>query len=52
LARELGVDLSNVTGTGQKGRVLDTDLKGYVKQFVNIDLIKLCDMWNIEPAGS
>jgi pyruvate dehydrogenase E2 component (dihydrolipoamide acetyltransferase) len=25
LARELGVDLSNVTGTGQKGRVLDTD---------------------------
>ena len=34
LARELGVDLSKVTGTGQKGRVLDTDLKGYVKQIV------------------
>jgi pyruvate dehydrogenase E2 component (dihydrolipoamide acetyltransferase) len=34
LARELGVDLSNVTGTGQKGRVLDTDLKGYVKQMM------------------
>jgi hypothetical protein len=34
LARELGVDLSNVTGTGQKGRVLDTDLKGYVKQII------------------
>jgi pyruvate dehydrogenase E2 component (dihydrolipoamide acetyltransferase) len=34
LARELGVDLSKVTGSGQKGRVLDTDLKGYVKQIV------------------
>ncbi len=34
LARELGVDLSNVTGTGQKGRVLETDLKGYVKQII------------------
>ena len=34
LARELGVDLSNVTGTGQKGRVLDGDLKGYVKQII------------------
>ncbi|VVM27824.1 Dihydrolipoamide acetyltransferase component of pyruvate dehydrogenase complex (EC [uncultured Gammaproteobacteria bacterium] len=34
MARELGVDLSNVTGTGQKGRVLDTDLKGYVKQMM------------------
>jgi pyruvate dehydrogenase E2 component (dihydrolipoamide acetyltransferase) len=31
LARELGVDLARVTGTGQKGRVLDTDVKGYVK---------------------
>ena len=34
LARELGVDLSKVTGTGQKGRVLDTDLKAYVKQII------------------
>ncbi len=34
LARELGVDLSKVTGTGQKGRVIDTDLKGYVKQII------------------
>ena len=34
LARELGVDLSNVSGIGQKGRVLDTDLKGYVKQII------------------
>ncbi len=34
LARELGVDLSKVSGTGQKGRVLDTDLKGYVKQIM------------------
>lgn len=34
LARELGVDLSNITGTGQKGRVLDADLKGHVKQII------------------
>ena len=34
LARELGVDLSKVTGSGQKGRVLDTDLKSYVKQII------------------
>jgi pyruvate dehydrogenase E2 component (dihydrolipoamide acetyltransferase) len=34
LARELGVDLSNVSGTGQKGRVLETDLKAYVKQIM------------------
>ncbi len=34
LARELGIDLSSVTGTGQKGRILDADLKGYVKQIM------------------
>ena len=30
-ARELGVDLSQVTGTGRKGRILDQDIKGFVK---------------------
>lgn len=34
LARELGVDLLSVTGTGQKGRILDADLKDYVKQIM------------------
>lgn len=34
LARELGVDLSNVSGTGQKNRVLESDLKSYVKQII------------------
>ncbi len=34
LARELGVNLFNVTGTGQKGRILDVDLKTYVKQIM------------------
>ncbi len=34
LARELGVDLANVQGTGQKGRIIDTDLKTYVKGIV------------------
>ncbi|WP_238924465.1 dihydrolipoyllysine-residue acetyltransferase [Candidatus Vesicomyidisocius sp. SY067_SCS001] len=37
LARELGVDLSYITGTGRKGRVLDTDLKNHVKQIITSD---------------
>jgi len=32
LARELGVDLSSVTGTGHKDRVTAEDLKAFVKQ--------------------
>mgnify|MGYP006150852059 FL=1 len=35
LARELGVDLSNIKGNGQKGRILNTDLKDYVKQIIS-----------------
>ena len=35
LARELGVSLAKITGTGQKGRILDGDLKSYVKQIVS-----------------
>ena len=35
LARELGVSLAKIKGTGQKGRVLDEDLKSYVKQIVS-----------------
>jgi pyruvate dehydrogenase E2 component (dihydrolipoamide acetyltransferase) len=31
-ARELGVDLTQVKGTGRKGRVLKDDVQGYVKQ--------------------
>lgn len=31
MARELGVELSRVTGTGSKGRITKLDLKGYVK---------------------
>ena len=34
LARELGVDLSTVSGTGPKGRILDRDLKTHVKQII------------------
>jgi len=40
LARELGVSLSTISGSGQKGRILAEDLKSYVKQIVttgNID---------------
>ncbi|MGH8250324.1 MAG: 2-oxo acid dehydrogenase subunit E2, partial [Steroidobacteraceae bacterium] len=32
LARELGVDLARVTGTGVKGRISEDDIKGYVKK--------------------
>ena len=35
LARELGVSLAKIKGTGQKGRILDGDLKSYVKQIVS-----------------
>lgn len=31
-ARELGVDLSKVLGTGRKGRIVVADIKSYVKQ--------------------
>ncbi len=34
LARELGVDLSQVVATGRKGRVLEADLKKHVKAIV------------------
>jgi len=40
LARELGVSLSKISGSGQKGRILAEDLKSYVKQIVttgNVD---------------
>ncbi|WP_376691683.1 dihydrolipoyllysine-residue acetyltransferase [Wenzhouxiangella sp. EGI_FJ10409] len=32
LARELGVDLGGVEGSGRKGRITEEDLKGHVKQ--------------------
>ena len=35
LARELGVNLSGVTGTGNKGRILEKDLKSFVKELVS-----------------
>ncbi len=35
LARELGVNLSGVTGTGLKGRILEKDLKTFVKELVS-----------------
>ena len=31
LARQLGVDLAEVTGTGRKGRIVDDDVRGFVK---------------------
>lgn len=34
LARELGVDLHKIAGTGPRGRILKEDLQGYVKKAV------------------
>src|SRR5207248_2905600 len=33
-ARELGVDLARVTGSGPKGRILQEDVQGFVKQAI------------------
>ncbi len=35
LARELGVPLTEVTGTGRKGRITAEDIKGFVKQVMH-----------------
>jgi len=35
LARELGVDVSDVTGTGKSGRISEDDVKLYVKSLMN-----------------
>ncbi len=35
LARELGVSLSGINGTGKKGRILEEDLKSHVKNLLN-----------------
>jgi pyruvate dehydrogenase E2 component (dihydrolipoyllysine-residue acetyltransferase) len=34
-ARELGVDLTRVQGTGEKGRITDVDVKAYVKRVLS-----------------
>ncbi|HMQ68660.1 MAG TPA: 2-oxo acid dehydrogenase subunit E2 [Ignavibacteria bacterium] len=35
LARELGVEINNVTGTGEAGRISDEDVKRFVKEKIN-----------------
>jgi len=40
-ARELGIKLNLVTGTARKGRVLEEDIKNYVKKNINIRAEKL-----------
>jgi len=35
LARELGVDLTKVQGSGEKGRITDVDVKAYVKRILS-----------------
>jgi pyruvate dehydrogenase E2 component (dihydrolipoamide acetyltransferase) len=35
-ARELGADLARVRGTGRKGRIVDSDVKAYVKSILTV----------------
>lgn len=46
-ARELGVDLGRVTGSGRKGRVLKEDVQGFVKQTMQTALNASAE----RPAG-
>jgi len=39
-ARELGIKLNLITGSARKGRVLEEDIKNYVKKNINIKLEK------------
>ena len=39
-ARELGIDINLVSGTERKGRVVETDIKNFIKENVKTDNIK------------
>ena len=43
-ARELGIKLNLVTGSARKGRVLEEDIKNYVKKNINFGKEKLINM--------
>jgi len=49
-ARELGIKLNLVTGTARKGRVLEEDIKNYVKKNINIKVEKLINTSQTEIA--
>ena len=55
LARELGVSLSKISGSGQKGRILAEDLKSYVKQIVttgnNYDEVEIIPLSRIKKIS-
>lgn len=36
-ARELGADLAKIKGSGRKGRILEADVKGFIKQALQAD---------------
>lgn len=40
LARELGVDLTKVQGSGDKGRITDVDVKAYVKRMLTSGVLR------------
>ena len=44
VAREFGVDLGFVKGTGRKGRILKDDIKAYVKEQLSKPVVACC--WN------
>jgi len=49
-ARELGIKLNFVTGTARKGRVLEEDIKNYVKKNINLKTEKSINISQTEPV--
>jgi len=49
-ARELGIKLNLVTGTARKGRVLEEDIKNYVKKNIDINAEELINTYRTEVA--
>jgi len=51
-ARELGIKLNLVTGTARKGRVLEQDIKNYVKKNIDIKAEKLINTFQTDVAST
>ncbi len=52
LARELGVDLSKVKGSGRNGRILKEDVQAFVKQVITSDTAKTPEATNQAQNGT
>lgn len=50
LARELGVVINQVSGTGRKGRITKDDVKHFVKQHLSINSLKHSAHFDVAPV--